>query len=209
MDTNHLAALEALLFIHGEPVPLKKISVVLDISEDAARALVLEYKQRLADESRGLTLLEERDRIQLTTRPEHAKILEQFVRSELSEELTPAALETLAIVAYFGPISRVRIDYQRGVNSTFMLRSLLLRGLVERFPDPAHANSYLYAPSFELLRYLGTDAQANLPEFAKFRSLLERFESSDVVPAPASTENILQENLGSRGDEGTPEAPNT
>ena len=61
-----------------------------------------------------------------------------FVKEELTEDLTPASLETLSIVAYLGPISRVRIEYLRGVNSSVILRSLMIRGLIERFADPEH-----------------------------------------------------------------------
>ncbi|MEY4731740.1 MAG: hypothetical protein RL681_686 [Candidatus Parcubacteria bacterium] len=180
------AELEALLFVHGEPLAFTKIGKLLGTDEAGARGLVAEYEKRLASADRGLSVVTSEDRVQLTTKPVFSRILESFIKAELSEELSPASLETLAIVGYFGPISRARIDYQRGVNSQFILRSLLLRGLVERSPDPHRPNAYLYSPSFEMLKYIGVQQQSDLPEYAKFRSLLERFEASEGTGEPVA-----------------------
>lgn len=172
-----LAALEALLFIHGEPVGMKKIGKVLDLPEKEVAPLLTELEEKLRAEDRGLTLLTDGDKAQLVTKPEWNSILKDFVKSELSEELTPASVETMAIIAYFGPISRTRIDYQRGVNSIFILRNLLIRGLVERFPDPERANSFLYRPTFDFWKHIGVSRQEDLPDYEKFKSLLGQFET--------------------------------
>ncbi len=172
-----MPALEALLFIHGEPVSLKKIGKVLGLPEEEVEAVVSGLKEKLQEESRGLALLGDGDKVQLVTKPEFHAILENFVKSELSEELTPASVETMAIIAYFGPISRARIEYQRGVNSIFILRNLMLRGLIERFPDPEHAQSFLYRPTFEFWKHVGVARQEDLPEYERFRGLLTQFET--------------------------------
>ncbi|HTY40164.1 MAG TPA: SMC-Scp complex subunit ScpB [Candidatus Paceibacterota bacterium] len=181
MTDEQLAGLEALLFIHGEPLAFEKIGKVLGIKAEEARALADALSAKLAEAPRGLVLIMNGDEVQLSTKPQFAGLVESFVKAELSEDLSPASLETLAIVAYFGPISRSRIDYQRGVNSSFILRSLLIRGLIDRAPDPHRANAYLYRPSFELLKYLGVGGQADLPEAARFRKLLEDFEAQTPV----------------------------
>ncbi len=174
---NKLAALEALLYLHGEPLALKRIAAILDISEADAKSLAEELSSALADAKRGLALVRDGEKVQLATKPIFHNILESFVKEQLTEDLTPASLETLSIVAYFGPISRARIDYQRGVNSTFILRSLLLRGLVERFPDPERAQSYLYRASFDFWRHVGVEKAEDLPDYQKFKQLLVQFES--------------------------------
>jgi segregation and condensation protein B len=178
MNEEKLSELEALLFIHGEPLPKKRIAAILEISEEEADASLAALEERLALPGRGLVLIKDNEKVQLVTHPRFHKILEGFVKEQLSDDLTPAALETLAIIAYFGPISRARIEYQRGVNSSFILRSLLLRGLVERIPDPAVKNSYLYGPSLDLLKHLGISKKEDLPEFQKFRELLVQFENT-------------------------------
>lgn len=181
---NKLAELEALLFIHGEPLAVKKARTILDIKPEEFDSVVAELKKRLEDEGRGLALVEDGEKIQLVTKSKFGKILESFIKEELSEDLTPASLEALALIAYFSPISRARLDYLRGVNSTFILRSLLLRGLAERFPDPDRQNAFLYRSTFDLLRHLGLEKKENLPDFEKFQSLLKAFEAQqEASPA--------------------------
>ena len=176
-----LAELEALLFIHGEPLPTKKIQAVLDIDSRETGELVAELKKRLEGADRGLILMQDDEKIQLVTKPEFGKILEKFVKEELSEDLSPASLEALAAIVYFAPISRSRLEYLRGVNCIFILRSLLLRGLVEHFTDPDRPNAFLYRPTFDLLKHLGLTRREDLPDFEKFQSLLKAFETQADV----------------------------
>ncbi len=127
------------------------------------------------------------EKVQLATKPEFNVILENFVREELSEDLTPASLEALSIIAYLGPISRARLEYLRGVNSLVILRSLMIRGLIERIPDPAHANGFVYQPTFDLMKQLGLQGKEDLPEFARFQDLLKVFEAQNPSAAQSST----------------------
>ncbi len=178
-----LASLEALLFIHGEPLSHKKIASVLEVEEADVPELVRALRERLADPSRGIELISDREKIQLATKPEFSSIVETFVKEEISEDLTPASLEALSIIAYLGPISRARLEYLRGVNSSLILRSLSIRGLIERFPDPLHSSGFLYRPTFDFLKHLGIKEKEELPDFEKFQDLLAVFEK----PAEAAT----------------------
>lgn len=180
-EKQKFAGLEALLFIHGEPLGMEKIAKVLAIEKQEAEAIMDSYKKSLAGDERGLCVVEDGDRFQLATKPAFGNILSQFIKEELSEELTPASLEALSIVFYLGPISRHRLEYFRGVSSVFTLRNLLLRGLVERFPDPKRPNSYLYKPSLNLVRHLGLNKIQDLPDYQKFQDILKGFENQDPV----------------------------
>ena len=172
------AALEALLFIHGEPLSFKKIQAVLGIEKkEDVDGLIAELEAKLASGDRGLQLISDREKVQLATKPEFNGILEAFVKEEVSEDLSPASLEALAIIAYLGPISRAKLEYLRGVNSSVILRSLAIRGLVERFSDPEHPASFLYRPTFELMKHLGVKEGGELPEYVKFQELLKVFEA--------------------------------
>jgi segregation and condensation protein B len=183
MDLNKkLGELEALLFIYGESLTVKKIAAILGVKQDEAESLLSEFRKKLDEAGRGLALLKDEEKVQLVTKPEFNKVLEALVKEELSEDLTSASLEALAIVAYFGPISRSRVEYLRGVNSSFILRSLLLRGLVERFPDPERTNAFLYKSTFDLLKHLGVKGKENLPDYEKFQSLLAAFENQSYIP---------------------------
>jgi segregation and condensation protein B len=180
-QNNKLAALEALLFVHGEPMPVKKIAEILKMEDAEAEALISGFEAKLLESNRGLSLVSLGGRVQLATKPELNSALEDFVKAELSEELSPASLEVLSLISYLGPISRSKLEYIRGVNSSFILRSLLIRGLVERSTDPEHSLAYLYQPTFALLEHLGIKSQKDLPDYEKFRSLLAPVVEGEVV----------------------------
>lgn len=193
MEENRekLAALEAILFIHGEPISIKKIAESLKMDEALAETLVAEYEKTLSGAERGLILVRIGDRVQLSTKPELNHALADFVKSELSEELSPASLEVLSLIAYLGPVSRSKLEYIRGVNSSFILRSLLIRGLIDRHLDPANSLAYLYSPTFELLEHLGVKSLEELPEYQKFKGLMEEKENKPAE-APVQQEKNEQ-----------------
>ena len=172
-----LAELEALLFIHGEPFVKKKAEKILELSKEDFDSLLKEFENRLSADGRGLAVVRDEEKIQLATKPQFAKLIENFVKDEFTEDLTQASLEVLSIIAYLGPVSRSQIDYRRGVNSSFTVRNLMLRGLIERFSDPERPSSFLYRPTFEFFRHLGVKGKEELPDFEKFRESLTVSES--------------------------------
>jgi len=188
--TNKRASLEALLFIHGEPLTYKKIQSVLGIEKEELETIVKELSADLETDTRGLQLVSDREKIQLATKPEFNSILESFMKEEISEDLTPASLEALSIIAYLGPISRARLEYLRGVNSIVILRSLMIRGLVERFPDPEHPASFLYRGTFDLMKHLGIKEKEGLPDFEKFQELLNVFDQPSTEPEAKPAEPV-------------------
>jgi len=182
-EKNNLAAFEALLFVHGEPLTYNKIASVLGIEKEAIDALVNDLKTQLEQENRGLQVISDREKIQLATKPEFNPILEVFVKEEISEDLSAASLEALSIIAYLGPISRAKLEYLRGVNSIVILRSLMIRGLIERFADPEHPATFLYRPTFDLMKHLGIKEREGLPNYEKFQELLKVFEVQQPAPS--------------------------
>ncbi len=175
MTNDKIAQLEALLFYHGEAVIFKRIASVLKTTEKQAEELALEYKKELESRERGgFMLLLHEEKAQLVTKPEFHSIFEKLVQEDLKEELTPAALETLAIIAYLGPLSRPEIDYVRGVNSSFMLRNLFLRGLVERKKGAKKGGAFAYSTSFDFLKHIGFQDVSELPEYGKYHDVLEK-----------------------------------
>lgn len=198
---KNIAALEALLFIHGEPLQLKKVAAALGLEKDAVIEALEGLRVTLEDDGRGIALfmevpLEEIDRasaksgsasggkdwgnakVQLVTKPAFGEILKQFVKEELESDLTPASQEALSLILYLGPIPRSRLDYLRGVNSSFILKNLLLRGLIERVPDPERPSIFLYRASLETWKHLGVRGAADLPEYEKFRGLAAMGETN-------------------------------
>jgi segregation and condensation protein B len=158
-----IAALEAILFSYGEPMEIKKISGLLKTGEDETKQAIEELQKIIESEERGLRLLFQDDKVQLATKPEFSGFLEEFIKEEFKENLTPAALETLSLIAYLGPVTRAKIDYFRGVNSSFTIRNLMIRGLVERVEG-----SYQYQASIDLIKHLGLSKMEELPEYERF-----------------------------------------
>ncbi|HEY4499841.1 MAG TPA: SMC-Scp complex subunit ScpB [Candidatus Paceibacterota bacterium] len=192
--TSILAALEALLFIYGEPITVKKLAALLKKEEKLVTESLQEFETQLTQDNRGLSLFHHDGKIQLVTKPDFSHLLESITKEEFDEELTPATLETLSIVMYAGPVSRADIEYIRGVNSSFILRALLMRGLIDRSIDPKRANAYLYNPHFDLLKKLGVSQAALLPEYEKYNGLIKKlYEETKATPAHATDKQAKSE----------------
>ncbi|MEK7091426.1 MAG: SMC-Scp complex subunit ScpB [Patescibacteria group bacterium] len=171
---NLSAKIEAILFFKSEPIEKTWLAKTFSVSVEAIDQALAQLKTNLTD--RGLTLLEKGTAVMLGTNPELSDLIEGLIKEELNRDLGKAGLETLAIVLYEGPLSRAEIDYIRGVNSSFILRNLLVRGLVERLPKPGDARTFLYGPTFELLRFLGVSQVPDLPDYANIRQELLAFK---------------------------------
>lgn len=169
--------IEALLFFKASPVSISWLSQELSKSSSEIEEAVEDLSEEL-NEGRGLRLMRKGNEVMLVTAPEVATLIEKIQKEELSRDLGKAGLETLAIVLYRGPVSRSEIEYIRGVNSTFTLRTLLIRGLIERISNPQDQRSFLYKPSLEALKYLGITRIEELPDFDTVKRELEAFEET-------------------------------
>jgi segregation and condensation protein B len=181
--------IEAILFFRGESVTLKKLSEILNIDIDEVKKGIETLKNRL--QTGALTIITKDDEVMLATRPEVASLIESLVKEELSRDLGKAGLETLSIVLYKGPISRREIDYIRGVNSQFIMRNLMVRGLVERVIDKKDERRFLYRPTFELLQLLGVSSISELPEYAKVQeelAVLVKKEAEEIAEEKETAE---------------------
>ncbi|MFA7201454.1 MAG: SMC-Scp complex subunit ScpB [Candidatus Paceibacterota bacterium] len=193
--SSHIAALEAILFLYGEPVSRDMIMRLLQVSSEQVSEIIRAFQETLMDSQRGLLLLEKGDAYMLITKPQFAPFLESFVKDSLKEELTPSAVETLSLVAYFGPITRAQIDYIRGVNSSFMLRNLLVRGLVER---TSKGNTYLYEVTTDFLTHLGLARLEDLPQYGQYQETRKNFFESDEtasIPVTIDSEKKVDDHL--------------
>ena len=162
---NLVQKIEAILFFKGEPVSLKKLGEILKVSKEELGEAIIELNNNLKE--RGVVLLEKGDEVTLGTNPELSSLIEDLQKEELNKELSKASLETLSIVLYKNGVTRAEIDYIRGVNSSFTLRMLSVRGLVEKTVDSKDNRRYIYKPTFELLSYLGVKNVLELPEYVE------------------------------------------
>ena len=163
MNNNLEQKIEAILFFKGEPISRKKLSEVLGVGQIEINEGIEKLKENL--QNRGIVLVENDNDITLGTAPELSKLIENLQKEELNKELSKASLETLSIVLYKNGVSRAEIDYIRGVNSSFTLRALSIRGLIEKTTDSKDNRRFIYNPSFELLSYMGVKSTAELPDW--------------------------------------------
>ena len=177
------ANIEALLFFRGEPVSRRELGKLLGVKEKEVEQGISELKEKLT--GRGVALIENGDEVELRTAPEASEIIENIRKEELSRDLGRAGAETLAIILYKSPVTRAEIDYIRGVNSTFILRNLMVRGLVERIANPSDARSFVYKPTVELLSHLGVKNIFELPQYALVQKELDQFAASQEEKSDA------------------------
>ena len=165
MPTTLKFQIESLLFVSGKPLSVKEIAKQLSQEPAAIQALLDELKKDRSES--GVIVLENNDQYQLGTNAENSTIVKDFLNAELREKLTDATVEVLAIIAYRQPISKAEIEAIRGVNSQYSLRALLMRGLVDKIPNPHDARGVLYQTTTEFLQQLGLSSNKDLPEFEK------------------------------------------
>ncbi len=168
---NLKSIIESILFSIGEPISIEKLAKTTEKNKNLVKKTIADLTNDYEKGSRGLRIIKKDDKIQLVSSPKNSQYIEKLIKDELQEDLTPASLEALAIIAYRGPISRAEIEEIRGVNSTFILRNLLIRGLIERKGHPEDARVYIYEISFNFLRKLGLKSIKDLPSYKNLSKL--------------------------------------
>jgi segregation and condensation protein B len=156
------ALVEAILFVSPEPISAHQIGTLLDLPpreiKNAFSELDLLYKNR------GIRLQFHKNKVQITSAPEAASVLEKMLNLETTSTLTQASLEALSIIAYQQPITRPQIDAIRGVNSDGVIKTLLNKGLIDdvgRVDGPGRP--ILYSTTTEFLKYFGLSSYDELP----------------------------------------------
>jgi segregation and condensation protein B len=172
--------IEALLFSRTEPWTPSELSRALNLDESIIREGIEMLREQLIE--RGITLLQSGDSVTLGTHPEASIVLEQLFKEDLSKPLSKASIETLSMIMYGTDVTRGKLDYVRGVNSGFILRSLLVRGLIERNPHPTDKKTFTYTPTINLLTQFGVTKQHDLPDYEKISRELEgAFKGADTT----------------------------
>lgn len=171
--------IEAVLLFKNEPISIKELSQWLNQTPVNIKDAIMSLEKSL--ENRGMVIVRDGESLSLGTHPQASELIENLQKEELSRELGRAGLETLAIILYKGPISRREIDHIRGVNSGFILRALLIRGLIERTEGVAGERSFSYKTTLKLLEYLGVSRQEDLPEFKTAFKKMEEFVKTSTA----------------------------
>ncbi len=167
------SALEGLLFISGdEGLTLNQIKDILEINLDECKMILKDLYNDYQKQDRGISLEFLGGRFKLTTKKEHYKYYEKLVHNEQKSNLSQSALEVLSIIAYNQPISRIKIDKIRGVNSSYVIRKLILKNLIE---DCGRSDEVgrplLYRVTSNFLNYFGLGSIKDLPPIEKVENI--------------------------------------
>lgn len=179
---NLKAVLEGLLFVVGDDgLDLDEISRVLEISKDDVKELIKELQNDYQSDSRGIRIDFLGDKLKLTTKKEHNMYYQKLLTTEDNNNLSQAALETLAIIAYNQPITRVKVDELRGISNNHIIRKLVAKGLIkEGGRSNMPGRPILYETTSEFLDYFGLSSIDELPDMRDFLEEEEKETEDDV-----------------------------
>ena len=193
------SALEAILFAAGEPVKLARLSLILETDEQELAGIALELAQRYEREERGMRILRLDDKLQMCSAPDYAPLITRALEQRKPPMLSQSALETLAITAYFQPVTRAYIDRVRGVDSSYTVGVLVERGLIEVCGHlEAPGRPALFRTTDVFLRTMGVSSLEELPELPdmsasegveKLQKAIDELQNA-VTPGQISLEEL-------------------
>lgn len=178
MDLSKLKSqILSILFVASKPVAIKELLETLESPEAELKSAIAELVSENA--SSGIILLAHNNKLQLASNPDNSSAVKKFLSLELREKLTDAAIETLGIVLYRQPVSKAEIENIRGVNSQYILRQLLIRGLIEKIQSPSDRRMQLYKTTLEFMQHLGIKDMKQLPDFEELTKSIELPQSNE------------------------------
>lgn len=168
MNTHQ--SIESIVLFKGQPVSYKEMGTLLDKTSEEIKSAVIELSTK--HQEGGMSIVYTDYECELVTNKEQAELISKLQKQETDSELSNASLETLSIILYMGPIARSMIDFIRGVNSQFTLRSLLVRGLIEK---DQNSKTPMYTASLDTIKFLGLNKVDELPNFQEIKHELAQF----------------------------------
>ncbi|MBU0647303.1 SMC-Scp complex subunit ScpB [Patescibacteria group bacterium] len=156
--------IESLLFISSKPLSVKHLAELLKVNIEEVQKVGDELIEDYKKISGGMQVIKNATKYQMVSSPNNAKLIQEFIKDETTGELSRPSLETLTIIAYRGPISKIDLDRIRGINCALILRNLLLHGLIEAKNDKKK-NEIYYEITLDFIRFLGINNIEELPDY--------------------------------------------
>lgn len=184
------SAIEAILFAAGDSVPIARLSLILEVYEGEIENAASALAEKYIAERRGIRILKLGDKLQMCSAPEYANYITKTLEQRKPPMLSQSALETLAVVAYFQPVTRAYIDQVRGVDSSYTVGVLTQRGLIEpcgKLDVPGRPTVFRTTDVF--LRTMGISELSELPPLPdmtngegieKLQSAIDRLQNKDA-----------------------------
>lgn len=192
------AALEAVLFAAGDPVPAARLSLILAVPEEEIWQTADELAESYEKESRGIRILRLNDKLQMCSAPAYASVISKVMEQRKAPMLSQPSLETLAIVAYYQPVTRAYIDQVRGVDSSYTVGTLTELGLIEvcgRLDVPGRPS--LFRTTDRFLRTMGVEKLEDLPPLPDITQTdsVEKLQNAIRELQDAKDEQLSMEDL--------------
>lgn len=188
--------LESLLFIAGKPLGVADFAKTIQCSEQNIALALSELVKENSE--KGIVILEDNGVFQMASSPQNSTYVKNLLNLELREKLTDATIEVLSIIVYRQPISKAEIEAIRGVNSQYSLRQLLIRGLIQRIPNPKDMRSFLYETTAEFLMHMGIRSNSELPDFSTFSQQIKLplglKQETETLKTENNVETLAEEN---------------
>lgn len=194
---NIEAHIEAILFATAEPMTVRKLANIVGASKEDVEQGAKTLAERLENETSGIRLILKDEKAELVTASELSETVRKALKQDVEGELTKPSLEALTILAYRGPMTRPELEQIRGVQSSMILRNLMMRGLVE-MKDDTRLGQPLYAVTVEFLKHVGLSKQEDLPEFEQ---LSHHAAIADVLSDLEAADQPQDEEKGRASDE--------
>lgn len=185
--------IEAILFAAAKPFTLKRLAELTGSSAEDVKKAVEKLAEEFAGRGSGIVLQTHGHEVEMVTAPEAAELVKQVIKAEAYGELTRPALEALTILAYRGPLTRPELEQVRGVQSSLILRNLMLRGLVEE-KEESRLGQPTYAVTFDFMNAMGLSSIEELPDFEELHqhptveNILASLEEQESAKIPADIE---------------------
>lgn len=161
---NYFSAIESVLFVHGDPISIKELSTILEESLETTLRLMNEFENLYNEKNRGIKLFKVDDKYQLGTKPENEPYIVKLLKTNQRQSLSQAAIETLSIISYKQPITRVEIEEIRGVRSDKAIQTLLDKELIKESGRlEGIGRPILYGTTDNFLKQFGIGKLEELP----------------------------------------------
>lgn len=169
MSSDIKPLIESVLLVTNKPLALKELALILKVEEEIVKNSIGELQSKFNQADSGIHLVVNNNKVQLISNPKFGKWLQDYLKDELSGELTNASLETLSIIAYRQPISKEELESIRGVNCSLIIRNLLIRGLIESQEEKGDLVPK-YSVTIDFIKHLGITATTDLPNYEALNS---------------------------------------
>lgn len=177
---RYFSIIESLLFVSGEALHIKELSDFIECSQEYTLGLLEELKEKYEKDDRGIILISTNEKYMLATKSENSHYVQKLLKTNSRQSLSKAALETLAIIVYRQPITRIEIDEIRGVKSDKAIQTLQERTLIkESGKKKVPGRPLMYVTTEEFLRYFGLENLNQMPSLEEFIREEVQYESEE------------------------------